>query len=624
MINHLLSLNNYQNNHLFNRDIIKKIIVFFIALLPAFLLLFYIIKYSVNLLYWDQWSLMPLLYLKLANGDLPSFSELIYQHNESRKFFPKIIFLILAFLTKNNVRAEMLLIFFAGCLVALNIFLLNLRTIKAPLFITLLLAFLANLLIFSPAQYDNWFWGIQLVVIMPILCITTSMNIAYSSLSNRLKLILCITLAIICTYSYANGLLAWIIVLPVLILAPLKSWSELPKKIPLIVTWLIIFSLNLVFYFHDLHRPESSPDPGYALAHPGETFIFFLGFLGTPLGFFQPAQVGFNAPIIGGILITIFIILFAYIVKHILVNPHHPANIKLLNLTIAWLMLGVYAISSGVLTAVGRVGGGMWQAIASKYTTFSIYLIVAIIYLFYLVIQDYHQRYILLVNTTSTKQITHEKFKQITRLLSGFLIGLLLVLYIPNYAHSVTMIKEQYARRLEGKGCLQFVNIVNDPACIETRVIGRYDFARIVGNDLDRIGFIQPPLAKTNMIQDFLGEENSQAVYGYFDGIELNTPNSYATKGWAILPDRQEPADIVVLTYEKIPGQAVIFEIADLHSARESLVDSLKNENYRHAGWEKIFDRSFLPAGEWTIRAWAYDAKIGRAYPLQNSFVVKN
>ncbi|GAB4292142.1 MAG: hypothetical protein Fur0025_27660 [Oscillatoriaceae cyanobacterium] len=194
---------------------------------------------SVNVPFGDQWDNAAVVINKFSEGTL-SFSDLIAQHNESRKFFPRLIFLGLAYLTNWNVRYEMLLIFILACIVSVNIFWLIRHTVQKPGFLPsfrfmainietnpvslLALAFLANLLIFSPIQYENWLWGIQVVVFIPIVCITTSLVIAYSQLNPISKFTLCGFLATFSTFSYANGLLCWVVLLPALALA--KSWSE--------------------------------------------------------------------------------------------------------------------------------------------------------------------------------------------------------------------------------------------------------------------------------------------------------------------------------------------------------------------------------------------------------------
>ncbi|NES03447.1 MAG: hypothetical protein F6K22_11695 [Okeania sp. SIO2F4] len=223
-----------------NNLLILHLIGIGLVILPAVVIGILIITYSVNIPYWDQWNLMPHLFIKISQNSL-SWQDLIAQHNESRKLFPRLIFLGLAYLTNWDVRYEMLAIFLLACLVSLNIYRLNRLTVKFKIFPTLLIAFLANILIFSAIQYDNWFWGIQLVVFMPIACITTAISVVYSRLNLRYKFLICMMLCIISTFSYSNGMIAWVIILPVLTLVAAKSRSDLLKQKWLFLGWIAVF-----------------------------------------------------------------------------------------------------------------------------------------------------------------------------------------------------------------------------------------------------------------------------------------------------------------------------------------------------------------------------------------------
>ena len=44
-------------------------------------------------------------------------------------------------------------------------------------------------------------------------------------------------------------------------------------------------------------------------------------------------------------------------------------------------MIGFYSVVSALITSFGRVGWGVEGALSSKYTTFSIYIIISIIHL---------------------------------------------------------------------------------------------------------------------------------------------------------------------------------------------------------------------------------------------------
>jgi hypothetical protein len=87
--------------------------------------------------------------------------------------------------------------------------------------------------------------------------------------------------------------------------------------------------------------------------------------------------------------------------------------------------------------------------------------------------------------------------------------------------------------------------------------------------------------------------------------------------GWAILPDKSRIADVVLLTYDDPKGDSTIFAVAQVGVPRPEVASTLGQPNYDRAGWEKVFNLSLLPPGAGPIRAWAFDAEICRAYPLQ-------
>ena len=79
--------------------------ILLILILPLIIEVFYIRSFGVNVVYWDQWELVPLLD-KLYDSSL-TFDDLFAQHNEHRIFFPRIIMLGLAYMTQYNTIAEM-------------------------------------------------------------------------------------------------------------------------------------------------------------------------------------------------------------------------------------------------------------------------------------------------------------------------------------------------------------------------------------------------------------------------------------------------------------------------------------------------------------------------------------
>ncbi|NEP06886.1 MAG: hypothetical protein F6K34_19925, partial [Okeania sp. SIO4D6] len=391
-----------------------------LAIIPAIVLGILILKYSLNVPIQDQWQIAAV-FEKVNVGTL-SFNDLMAQHNESRKFFPRLIFISLAFLTKWNIRYEILVIFLLACIVAVNIYLLNQLTINASPIKSLTIALVSNIFIFSAVQYENWLWGIQIVVFIPIVCITTSILIAYSQLNNTAKFLICMFLATISTFSYANGLLAWVIVLPVLALAKLKSCSDIRKNIKLYILWIIGFIANIALYFYDYQKPLSHPNPVESIQYPDQIFQYFLAFIGTALGIGSSIQPLNNSIILGSIIITLFICLSSYVLWQI-------KDYQIRSQTIGWIMLGSYTVISALVTSVGRVSFGIEQALSSRYTTFSTYLIISIIHLTIIVGEDWIKKEYLLINRSLFSKII------------CWFLGIITVLQIHNFTYSIEKMK---------------------------------------------------------------------------------------------------------------------------------------------------------------------------------------
>lgn len=70
-------------------------LIYGLALIPLLILIRYVIRYGVDIPWYDQWKFLPTLE-KFFQGRL-AFHDLWQQHNEHRILFPRIVFLALAF-----------------------------------------------------------------------------------------------------------------------------------------------------------------------------------------------------------------------------------------------------------------------------------------------------------------------------------------------------------------------------------------------------------------------------------------------------------------------------------------------------------------------------------------------
>lgn len=592
-----------------------KVLGFSLAIAPALLIALLILKNSVNVPFWDDWGVGVFL-----SGVFPelklSLEQLIFQHNESRYAFPRLIFIALAYMNNSiwNLTYQMWVSFALACLISINIFHLIKLTVKGSFTKVIFLTIICNSLIFAPIQYENWLWGIQLIVFMPIVCITTCLVVIYSGINRTFKLFICLILCTISTYSYANGMLSWVIIFPIFVLSKSWKWRVFKEEKWLYVGWLTAFTANIFVYFYNYQKPQQTPGFIYALAHLDQTIKYFLSFLGAPLGWgtvkyvkWQTYSLINNNIIIGALLLILFLATCFYFIKH------RQEQVIIYRMT-GWLTIGSYAVISGFVTSLGRVGFGLGTSLAPRYTTFSVYLPLALISLVAIIYDDAKSRNYL------EKQSLKIAQAGMFILLVGFLY-----LHILTSGHAIPNYYQMKLDRLNGKTCLAFINVVNDEECLKKKVFDVNNIKEIV-KMVDNKNLLDTNFIETNKIQNIQSRINVSAdrlIYGWFDTVRQDK-DLYVAEGWARLLKKKQPADAVLLTYEKGKEEDIIFAISDTRVKRVDVVKATKNPEYSMSGWQKTFPASKLPKGWVKIKAWAFDSETNKAYQLGRTHVVNN
>jgi hypothetical protein len=610
-------------------------LVFFLAILPACFQVIATLKYGVNVPYWDQWDQVRL-FQATSEGTL-SFGDLMAQHNESRMFFPNLLTIALAFLTSWYVKLQMLVAFLLACLISFNVYRLGKLTIEGSRLKHLTIFLLSNVFIFAPIQFENWLWGIQYALYIPLVCITTSLLVVYSGLGWKAKLLICMVLATISTFSFANGILAWIVVFPVI--ASTRTWGYSVKKGWLLSAWTAGFALNAALYFYGYQRPPHHPTLFEGLFHPVQALQFFLSYVGNPYFrglpdmVFGPGADLYVAQILGAVLLF----LFASVAWICLVGPLRN-SILLLHQATPWLLMGAYSIISGLLITAGRLGFGVEESFASKYSTFTLYLVVSLIHLIPIVFSNVRRE----EGAPSRSKLFAIAFGFSRRRLSTMAFGSSLIVIIVFWhllasVHlAATDILNSLLNRESGKACLLLMNVVPDDKCLSENVYDKLDSLRQQATTANDLRLLTPSLVESDKLSDFarVSTESSgpdatgttglrtaePGDYGYFDGLDKTDEDSYHAFGWAILRDEGRPADAVLLTYEDANGEPIVFAVADNMKERPDIPEATGRDAYLLSGWEESFSLSAVPAeGSTEIAVWAFDADAERAFKLNNT-----
>jgi hypothetical protein len=579
-----------------------------LTVLPAFFLALMILKYAVNVPVWDQWATPGSAFLAMHNNSF-SLGELLAGHNEGPLLFPKLIFIGLAFLTAWNTQYEMLLTFIIACIISYEICCLARITAEGSRNSSIWVAIVCNILIFSPIQYENWLMGFQLVILLPTLCVVSSILVAQSRLDTRLKFILCVILSTVSTFSFPNGFLCWIAATVSLRLSP--SWMTLKSKFYAPAIWTSALILNVVLVRPYFKTPDHDSKLTDVLTDPHKTFTYFTSFLGAPLG-----QENLEISSYLGLLIfSLFVFLSGYLLLRCLKKESH------LKRPSTWMILGGYVIASGTINTLGRVGLGVEHSLSSRYTGISCYLIISVLYLLIIAVNDMHQTrsFEALSHTNAAPRSLLNKQVIVTSVLTSVVV--LSVLSAVQGGHKMHSI---WRERLYGKACLTYINFV-DETCVTHSLYSNIKFLKERANAAEALGLIEHDLAKEPEIRkaDVLRFNREDREFGFFESLNLSDQNVVTVSGWAVLPYRNRAADAVILTYLNASKKPEIFAIAPVRSDSNLTGISSKDKKYPNAGWTISFSLQQIPIGKLKIHAYAFDSQTNQSYRLKKSHTLQ-
>lgn len=324
------------------------------AALPPGIILWLTARYAVNVPYMDHWEGF-LGILEAWDAGTLSFSQLWAQHNEHRLFASRLVMLALAAVSGWNVVWEQYL---SVVLQAITLGLIvHLAARPAMGMSRRALAFFApaaSLLLFSAVQVENWSWGWQLHVFFNVLGVTLAVWAPAVWYGRRAGFWLAAGGAAMASFSFANGLMAWVAV-------PLGLWSgDRRTDGRRLALWTVLTAAAAAAYLAGYQSPGYHPPLTMVLNDPFAFAGFIGAYIGSPfgrtLGAPAAAAIGF-AGIAAGVALA--------------VGTRDKNGRGGWRPAAPWIVFMVYAAGCAALTAAGRMGFGVSQALFSRYTSFA-------------------------------------------------------------------------------------------------------------------------------------------------------------------------------------------------------------------------------------------------------------
>jgi hypothetical protein len=568
-----------------------------IGLLPVVLMLHFVTSNWLPLPFWDEWDMPGGLLMDWYRGTL-TFGELFHQHNESRKFFPALLYLCMAKIGGWDVRATMALVFVSVCVIATLTYRL-LRQMPGATTLSALTAWVVvTFLCFSGSQFENFLWGIQIEPFFPGLALLAIIAVNMSKVPFHWRTICTIGLALVATYTFANGMLLWALGVPL----PPKADTSSRKKL---IKWYALYAactvISISSYFIGYFRPSNSPPFASVTANVSNLTQYLVLWAGS---YFMTPKIN---PQITGVVVIVF---FVAAICGAIISAVRKRNWRTFY---SPLLISAYACITAAVTAVGRLGFGVEQALVVRYLTFSLFFYLAIVTLVY---------------ALYCSEVTC--FRPFGRLLSHMAVAIVallaLVLWLDCYRYRIRDLELLHEHNAQLLVALEWIAVIphnpdlgfiyHTPEKLQeyTRVLSEHKVLRLpfVGDSMARAVMRAMPLP-------------SDASHGQLESCSLDKDGNLLISGWAWLPQSNRPSDCVVLGVENAIGGFEPITVSGTGVRRPDLVAQTQNQKLMRAGFFCLFNyQNIEPAIAGTIKALAIDLQGQKVYPLPGECTVSN
>lgn len=315
-----------------------------------------ILKYAVNVPYWDEWeAFMP---GGLLSDQTPS--QFFAQHNEHRIFTTKLLTYALYGFDNWNLATHQIVNFVIyGLSVALLIYIVNNCAVRLPVWI--LLCFTVFLL--TTVNWENHFWGFQSQFHFSILFLLLGVWFLFKENQDWRDLLLGVFFVFLLVYSLSAGLVESVALTAVYVCFKLfrivHARETRSREIGQLVVVCLFIGAAIGSYFVGYVKPEHHPL--YTLPYEKRFWVYFLNLLSGGFGYK-----------IANILPGSLIFLFAFIPLGAEVYKRR-GNLTRHCWIIVALLLSIFAALVSIV--MGRAAFGTGHSKASRYAELVIVLI---------------------------------------------------------------------------------------------------------------------------------------------------------------------------------------------------------------------------------------------------------
>jgi hypothetical protein len=329
----------------------------------ALIYLLFVLHYSINVIYWDEWSDVPIINAALHSH--LTVGLLWTQHNENRILVPNLV--VVASALVQDYSSKSIIVLSAFIFIASYAFILvTFRSyVGRPL--TLMHSLTLGLVWFSLEDTENSLWAFQLAWYLVLFFLSILLFLfARERRHRKTVLTFAVLVAVAASFSSVQGLLLWPIGLMSLV------W-ETPRDRRRYIesgVWLMAAVLTTAIYFWGFNTQATGGggSPGFAIRHPIGLAKYLLAELGNLIPTIDVVHLRLQE-IVG----LLLFIVAGYVVVRCVRDRKSQSDCPLP------LALIVFGILFDVSTALGRLKLGVGQALSSRYTMANLLVLFGIV-----------------------------------------------------------------------------------------------------------------------------------------------------------------------------------------------------------------------------------------------------
>jgi hypothetical protein len=587
-----------------------RALLFALAFAPAALCASLVADHAVNVPVWDDWERGRLVQ-KWQDGTL-DLGFLYSPHIDHRILLPRLVALANAKWLGGDLRLEMGLAYGVVLGTALAAHALLRRTLGPRPGLLYGTSFLANLLLFTPLQWENFLWAAQPFFLLPMGALVLVLLVLGSRLSIRARFGICLATALVTSHTFSHGLVLWPVVFAFVVLR--REFGSPRERALFLAAWSAAAAAVLIPYFtvggfrntslpghaFGLETGERVPRVALAdaLADPLRVVRFFFGLLGSVTARL-PYLVTARAALWAGVGIA------ALFLAPLVLWLRRWRDAGAWDRWLPWVTLGGVALGLCALAAIGRTAMKGWEySILPHYISISLYVHLAAVALVALAVRAL-------------------RGARPPGPLPAAAAGLATALLAWGWGVGAAGMDEWRSGRLQARTSLLYVEHVKPRQ--RWRLDGSIEVVREMGVILDRHGLLDPPLVSDLGLARFELRDKAlprgdgrieRAVVEPAHGRVVITGFAWLGARRAdgvLLVIRGDDSERRVLTVAELQGLPVVHIAAHEHAF--NFVNLPGAEDF--AAFEGRLLPQQLPDGaELEIEAFAVDAERMRLTPL--------